>query len=241
MKENRLLIANWKTYIQDLTTVKNKIEQVNNLLLGAHGVVICPPSIFLHVLVDGIKNPNIKVGAQDISTSESGTGEITASMQKGIGCSYAIIGHSEVRERYGENNDEVAIKVDIALKYGMVPVICIGENIEVRNSGDHLKFLIDQLIESLPQGAEQKFIIAYEPIWSIGTGIIPTPHQIEEVISTLKVIPGLKKHQFLYGGSVNESNIYDISKIKVLDGVLVGAASTNIAKLAKIYQVLNAL
>ena len=244
MKKRNLLIANWKSCIQDLATVKNRIQEINELLSEAKGVVICPPFPYLQALVNGIKNPDIAIGSQNISTSElnASTGEVLASMQKDMGCGYSIVGHSEVRERYQESNDTVAIKASVAMKHEMIPIICIGETEQMRNNGDYLKFLINQLIESLPQTenpSSANIIIAYEPIWAIGTGATPSASQIEEVITTLRLIPGLEKHQFLYGGSVNETNIRDIKNIKNVDGFLVGAASTDIHKLAKIYQTIN--
>ena len=242
--KKRILVANWKTYIQNLATVKNTIDGINKFLDTVAGLIICPPSIYIQTLVEEIKNPNIAIGSQDISVTESNanTGEILASMQKDMGCSYSIIGHSEIRECYKESDNIIATKSKIALKYGITPIICIGETTEIRNNGNYLQFLINQLIESLPpieSISDSTIIVAYEPIWAIGTGRIPSTDQIAEVITNLKLIPGLGKCQFLYGGSVNENNIKEISSIKILDGVLVGSASTDINKLSAIYQVLG--
>jgi triosephosphate isomerase len=243
MTKRKLLIANWKTYIQDLDTARDKIEEINSLLGDVDGVVICPPFIYLQVLVSGLEKSSVDIGSQNISASEStNTGEILAIMQKEIGCDYAILGHSEVRELYKESSDTVAAKVRIALRHGIIPIVCIGETAETRSNGHHLKFLIDQLIASLPQTeglTYDEIIIAYEPIWSIGTGKVPTATQIEEVLSTLRLIPGLENCKFLYGGSVNEVNIEEISAIQSVDGVLVGAASTDIKKLYEIYKKLR--
>lgn len=243
MMKKRILVANWKTYIQDLVTVKNKIEGINKFLTKVTGIIICPPSIYLQTLVNGIKNSEIAIGSQNISVVESNanTGEILASMQKDIGCSYSIIGHSEIRERYKESNTIIATKSKIALKYGIIPIICIGESIETRNRGDYLQFLTKQLVESLPpvediSNVGNKILVAYEPIWAIGTGKIPSVIQIEEVITVLKSIPNAEKFQFLYGGSVNENNIKEISSIRLLNGVLVGSASTDIGKLSAVHQ-----
>ena len=207
MTNKKILVANWKTYIKDLTTVKNKIKDINALLATTKKM---------------------------IAKSDASTGEILASMQKDIGCSYTIIGHSEVRRNYRESHEIVATRVKGALEHGITPIICVGEEIETRNNVDHLKFLTNQLIGALAlikdtNNINNEIIVAYEPIWAIGTEQIPTVIQIKEVISRLRrSVSEVTNCQFLYGGSVNEDNIEEINSIEMLDGVLVGSASTDI-------------
>ena len=247
MVNKKILVANWKAYIKDLTTVKNKIEDINALLATTKKIIICPPFIYLQALVDGIKNPDIAIGSQAISIAQSdaSTGEILASMQKDIGCSYTMIGHSEVRRSYKETHEVIATGVKIALEHGIIPIICVGETISIRNNANYLKFLNNQLTEALALIKDTNYInneiiVAYEPIWAIGTQKIPTTIQIEEVIKRLRrSIPEATNLQFLYGGSVNEDNIKEINSIEMLDGVLVGSASTDISRLFTIRQLLD--
>ena len=249
MGNKKILVANWKAHIQNLITVENRIEGINILLAKSENIIICPPFLYLKMLIDEIENDEILIGSQNlpITESEASTGEILAPMQVDIGCRYAIIGHSEVRRNYKESDDIVATKARIALEYGIIPIICIGESLEIRNSGQYLQFLTGQLIRSLPsvkgisniRNIGNRMIIAYEPIWSIGTGNIPNVAQIEEVITTLKSLPEAKEYPFIYGGSVNEYNIEDINFTYMLDGVLVGRASTDVNKLAIIRQLLD--
>ncbi|MFQ3307627.1 MAG: triosephosphate isomerase [Candidatus Midichloriaceae bacterium] len=236
MKRKKILIANWKNYIQDLNTINNKISDIHELVHDLCDIVICPPTIYLQKVLENIKNSNIKIGVQNFSLIDAGasTGEITLKSVADMGCDYAIIGHSEVRECNNEDNYMVRGKVEFALKYNITPIICIGENLDTRKHEDYLKFLIDQVIESLPSLEEyngREIFIAYEPIWCIGSGIIPSAEQIEEIISTLKLIPNQFTVKFLYGGSVNEKNIQELNKINSLDGFLVGGASIDINKL----------
>jgi len=247
MQKRRILIANWKTYIQSFSEIDRKIDEIKQNLNSSNiDLVICPSFIYLQRMKNKLENQNLSIGSQNFSSSETNanTGEILATMLTDLGCGYSILGHSEIRERYAESSDIVATKAKIALKHNITPIICVGETLEVRTKSDYLKFLIDQTIESLPQLNDiekNNIIIAYEPIWSIGTGKIPSITQIEEVINTLKSIPGLSSAKFIYGGSVNEKNISEICEVKSLDGVLVGGASTDIKKLNVISKALQSL
>ena len=245
MQKRKILIANWKTYIQSFSEIDFKIDEIKQSLNFSNiDLVICPPFIYLQRMKNKLENHNLSIGSQNLSSSETNanTGEILATMLTDLGCGYSILGHSEIRERYAESSDTVANKVSIAFKHNITPIVCVGEALETRNKSNYLKFLIDQTIESLPQLGDiekNNIIIAYEPIWSIGTGKIPSITQIEEVLNTLKSIPGLSSAKFVYGGSVNEKNIDEICKVKSLDGVLVGGASTDIKKLNVISQALQ--
>ena len=245
MQKRKILIANWKTYIKNFSEIDEKIDEIKDqVFLKDLDLVICPSYIHLQSVANKLKDFEVSIGSQNLCSSESNanTGEVLASMLTDVGCQYCILGHSEVRERNNESSNIVASKVQIALKNSIIPIVCVGETLELREKSDYIKFLINQTIESLPQvnGIEDKdIIIAYEPIWSIGTGKVPSIEQIEEVLSALKSIPGLSSAKFVYGGSVNEKNIDEICKVKSLDGVLVGGASTDVAKLKIISQVLQ--
>lgn len=243
MQKRKILIANWKTYIQSFSEIDEKIDEIKNqVVLKDLDVVICPSYIYFQNVANKLKDSEVFIGSQNLCSSESNanTGEILASMLIDVGCQYCILGHSEIRERYNESSDIVASKVEVALKNSIIPIVCIGETLEIREKSGYVKFLINQTIESLPQVSNiEEIIIAYEPIWSIGTGKIPSMEQIAEVLSALKSIPGLSSAKFIYGGSVNEKNITEICEVKLLDGVLVGGASTDVAKLKIISQALQ--
>ena len=177
MQKRKILIANCKTYIQSFAEIDEKVDKIKNqIVLKDLDLVICPSYIHLQNVAKKLKDFEIFIGSQNLCSSESNTntGEILASMLTDVGCQYCILGHSEIRGRYNESSDIVATKVDIALKYSVIPIVCIGETLEIREESDYIKFLINQTIESLPQVSNiEEIIIAYEPIWSIGTGKIP--------------------------------------------------------------------
>ncbi len=178
----------------------------------------------------------ISLGAQDCHYENSGafTGDVSAKMLVEIGAQYVILGHSERREKYFEGSEIVAKKVAICALQKIVPILCVGENKEVRDSGKHLEFVYRQLLASVPKGVRfEKLIIAYEPIWSIGTGVVPTIAQIKEMISLIKKIAKEKISEIadeffvLYGGSVSLENSSEILSISNLDGLLIGKVSLN--------------
>lgn len=174
----------------------------------------------------------IKLGAQDCHYAESGsfTGDISAKMLKDVGCKYVIIGHSERRSACQESDEIIAKKISSACKAGLAPILCVGESKETRDAGGHLQFVENQVISALKQDLLcEKLIIAYEPIWSIGSGVTPTQAQIAEMILAIKKILAEKfagefaQVSVLYGGSVSSSNSAEI--LPVCDGLLIGKAS----------------
>lgn len=183
------------------------------------------------------------LGAQDCHFENSGsfTGDVSAEMLQKIGCEYVILGHCERRAGHFESNEIVAKKVKAALEKNLIPIICVGENAEVRNAARHLEFVYEQIISSVP--AELKFtklVIAYEPIWSIGTGVVPSMEQIAEMAKFIKKIfdekmAGCAEQYFtLYGGSVTSQNSAEILAIENIDGLLVGKASLDAEEFMKI-------
>lgn len=185
----------------------------------------------------------VKLGGQDCHHEVSGsfTGDISASMLKKVGCEYVIVGHSERRAGHFETNEIVAKKIRTALSQGLTPIICVGESKEIRDQNKHLQVVYQQIMQSVPQDVEfEKLIIAYEPIWSIGTGVTPTNDQIAEMAKLVKKIFAEKmsklsgEYFMLYGGSVSAQNSKEILAIPGVDGLLVGKASLDAEEFLKI-------
>ncbi len=183
------------------------------------------------------------LGAQDCHYENSGsfTGDISAEMLKKTGADYVILGHSERRENHFETDDVVARKATAAMTQNLTPIICVGENKESRDSQRHLEFVYKQLLLSLPKEVKfSRLIIAYEPIWSIGTGVVPTTEQIREMAKLIRKIATEKMKDLadevfvLYGGSVNAENAQEILAIENVDGLLVGKASLDADGFVKI-------
>jgi len=183
-----------------------------------------------------------KLGAQDCHYESKGafTGDVSAEMLSTVGCSYVILGHSERRDYHKETNEIVAKKAKSALEKKLTPIICVGESKEIRQEGKHLEFIKKQIIESTANNNFEKLVIAYEPIWSIGTGEVPDVKQILEVANFVKEIfandlkDKAKEYYLLYGGSVKSSNSKEILSVIGIDGLLVGGASLNAEEFIKI-------
>ena len=241
MTEEKILVANWKTYINNYHAINSLTKKIKNQLIpNSINLILCLPFIYLQHSVNALKNTKINIGSQNISSYEgnTNTGETLASMISDLGCRYSIIGHSETREIYRESIKSITLKIKIALKYNITPIICVGENLHSRQEGTYITLLTNQISEfvaPLNDCDKGKLIIAYEPIWSINTCKIPSNYQIEEVIKNFKSIQGLQGSKFIYGGSINTQNINEIVKTKFLDGLLVGKASTTITTLTNIY------
>ncbi len=190
-----------------------------------------------------LKQRPLKLGGQNCHHEESGsfTGETSAAMLVKVGCEYVILGHSERRAGNFESDEIVAKKIKIALVQKLTPIICVGETKETRDSGKHLEFVYRQIMNSIPQDVQfEKMIIAYEPIWSIGTGITPTLLQIAEIAKLIKKIFNekfanrAKEYFMLYGGSVSSQNSAEILAVENVDGLLVGKASLDNEEFLKI-------
>ncbi len=236
---NYFFIANWKMNF-DLKIAQEFCHNLTVNNLSDQRVIIAAPNIYLASLIKGF--PKLCFASQDVSTRAESfgafTGEISSSMLAQIGVSYAIIGHSERRRFFHENDNIVKIKAENCIEHNITPIICIGENHEQREKGDYLKFLKYQLINSLPSRGKD-IIIAYEPVWSIGTGQTPELDQIEEVshyILNLIAENGLLEHKpkLVYGGSVSSKNIKNFIKMPGISGVLVGNSSLNIEEFLKV-------
>jgi len=185
----------------------------------------------------------IRLGAQDCHYEKSGsfTGDISVLMLKEIGCEYVILGHSERRVRHFESSEIVNKKVHAAIEQNIVPIICVGESKKIRDANDHVKFVLEQIAASIPQDIKyKKLVIAYEPIWSIDTGVVPTAEQIAEMAKVIgdfvnkNFADKMEKFFLLYGGSVTSQNSSEILNIAGINGLLVGKASLEVEEFLKI-------
>lgn len=238
---NKIVAGNWKlnnTMEEGLKLSSEIANMINDELQDNVTVVLGTP--FIHLsgvskLTSGTKN--LYVSAQDCSSHKSGayTGEISVSMIQSTGASYVIIGHSERREYHNETNIELAIKVDLALHAGLTPIFCCGESLEIRESGKHETFVSNQLSESLFHLTEEqlsKVVIAYEPIWAIGTGVTASSAQAQDMHKALRAHLASKfgnsladNTSILYGGSCKPSNANELFSQPDIDGGLIGGAS----------------
>ena len=228
----KLIVANWKMN-GTLDSTQGFCQQIIGLAQEtktANTLVICPPAVYLEALKNSLKHSDIKVGSQDCSAASNGayTGEISAEMLGDIGCHYVIIGHSERRQHHKESNELLSKKLHRALEANLRPVFCIGESESDYDASRTKEVLLEQLkaLESF-RGSE-KIIIAYEPVWAIGTGKVARP---EDIQTTCAFIRETLVHNYelaspiLYGGSVKGDNAASILSLKDVGGVLVGGAS----------------
>jgi triosephosphate isomerase len=238
----RLLIAgNWKMNL----TFSASLELANGLKKAASGItdvdiVVCPPSVYVQSVAAALKGSNIGVGAQNVYFEKEGafTGEISAGMHKDIGCQYVILGHSERRNILGESSELVNLKVHAALAAGLIPIVCVGELLKERKAGTTVQVICRQFDGSFSGVSAEnmkKCVIAYEPVWAIGTGEVATPEQAEEVHESIRKM--IEKNynkevaeavRIQYGGSVNDKNAKAILAKPNVDGALVGGASLKV-------------
>lgn len=248
-----LMAGNWKLNLDHLqaTHLVQKLDW--SLKDGKHDfgsveVTVLPPFTDLRsvqTLVQG-DQLELKYGAQDLSEHDSGafTGEISGAFLAKLGCTYVAVGHSERREHHGENDALVAAKVKAALRHDLVPIICIGEPLEVRQEGTHVKLVLRQVRAALDGlSAEQinSVVLAYEPVWAIGTGEVATPEDAQEVCAAirgeLRELAGdavADAVRVLYGGSVKPGSVGAIMEQEDVDGALVGGASISVDDFAAI-------
>ena len=238
---NKIVAGNWKmnkNLEEGVSLASEIVNMVSDEVKDDVKVVICPPFIHLNSIVKiAGQSGNIFVGAQNCNDHSSGayTGEISVDMLKSIGVKYVIIGHSERREYYHETNEFLSKKVDTALSTGLTPIFCCGEPLEIRENGTHFEFVTNQLTESVFHLSAEEFkklVIAYEPIWAIGTGRTATEAQAQEMHATLRShIAGkygkdlAEEISILYGGSCKPDNASTLFAGKDVDGGLIGGAS----------------
>jgi triosephosphate isomerase len=209
-------------------------------------IVICPPFPNLHAAVTETDGTNVGIGAQNLYWGKEGavTGEVSGHMLQAIGCEYVIIAHSERRQYFGENEADVVRKVKAALEYGLTPIVCVGERLEERESGRTEEVLGEQFDGGIaPLSAEEfaKIVIAYEPVWAIGTGKTATPQMAAEAHRFIRGKVSAKfgadagaATRILYGGSVKPDNVKNLMAEEEIDGALVGGASLDPASFAAV-------
>ncbi|RJE79919.1 triose-phosphate isomerase [Paracoccus sp. JM45] len=243
MAPQKIAAGNWKMN-GDLAA----LTQLDALTADGCQVLICPPSVLIHAMVQKAEGSAILVGGQDCHDKTSGahTGDISAEQMRDVGASHVILGHSERRADHGETDADVSAKAITAHQAGLVTVICIGETESQRDSGETLQVIATQLAGSVPDCATaDNTVIAYEPVWAIGTGRTPTEDQIAEVHALLRDELGARftdgaNMSLLYGGSVKAANATQIFAIPHVDGALVGGASLKADDFAPIIAALTA-
>ena len=251
MARTPLMAGNWKmnlNHLEAIAMVQRLAFTLTDEDFDAVEVAVLPPFTDLRsvqTLVDGDKY-RIAYGAQDVSPHEPGahTGDIAAAMLAKLGCTYVVVGHSERREYHGERDSEVNAKLGAAFKHGLTPIFCVGEPLHVREPGDQVQYVVDQVaagLEGIPAERARTIVVAYEPIWAIGTGEVATPADAQEVCGAIRtklaelysgdLADGVR---ILYGGSVKPNNIASIMAEEDVDGALVGGASIVVDEFASI-------
>ncbi len=235
-----LILGNWKMnmVVADAVRFSERLTEIK--IPGGVEVGVIPSHVCLYSVADKLNGSKIEVGAQNCYFEDEGafTGETSPIQLKDLGCRWCLVGHSERRQLFGDSDEIVRRKVVALLRHDIKPVLCIGETLGQKNAGRTFGILSSQLmrvLEGLRLGSE--FIIAYEPIWAIGTGIVAKPEQVRETISAIREIVTRMhkqtKFKILYGGSVNENNARSLLKSR-LDGFLVGGASLSVSGFSKI-------
>jgi triosephosphate isomerase len=251
MSRQVFIAGNWKmnlNHLEAIALVQKIAFSLPEKYFAKVEVAVLPPFVdirSIQTMVDGDKL-KVRYGAQDVSRYESGayTGEVSAAMLAKLGCSYVTVGHSERREYHAETDELVNAKVKAALKHDIAPILCVGEKLEVREAGTHVEYTTDQLIAGL-KGVKTdliaKVVVAYEPVWAIGTGRVATPQDAQEVCRAIRARLAEKygqetadKVRILYGGSVKSGNIGDLVKQDDIDGALVGGASLDAEEFTKL-------
>jgi triosephosphate isomerase len=254
-----LIAGNWKmnlNHLEAIAVTQKLAYSLEDRDFDAVEVVVIPPFTDIRsvqTLVDGDKL-RLLYGAQDISAAESGahTGDISGSMLSKLGCTYVLIGHSERRNNHKEDVSLINRKIKSVLANELKPILCVGEELQIRESGTHIQHILDQLRNSLKGFHKpdlKKIVVAYEPVWAIGTGKTATPEDAQEVClairNELRVIGNdeiADNCRILYGGSVKSINTLDIMKEPDIDGALVGGASLDpeeFARISKFHRVLS--
>lgn len=244
----KLIAGNWK-----MNGLKADLQTFEKILTGVEAgndaalPLICPPvtMIMSMTALSADSSGQVKVGGQDCHTGVTGahTGDISADMLANAGASYVIVGHSERRTDHNETNSLIAQKADAAIKAGLVAIICIGESLEIRNTGATEEFVLEQLAASIPADCKtESVVIAYEPIWAIGTGLTASTEQIAEVHGAIRkaLIKRFGEEgatvPILYGGSMKPGNAASILAVENVNGGLIGGASLNAEDFLSIYR-----
>ena len=237
MARKMLIAGNWKMngLTADSVALASEIKAAVRSKKRTCEFLVCPPFTMLSTVKKALRGVRVALGAQDCHFNEKGahTGDISPLMLTDLGCSYVILGHSERRADHGESNELVCKKAVAANKAGLKTVICIGETLEQRDRGETVDVCKNQVLGSVPDDATAlNTVIAYEPVWAIGTGKTPTAEDVEEVHAQVRKVLAKKlgkaqanKMRILYGGSVKPSNAKEFLSLPDVDGALIGGAS----------------
>ena len=223
-------VANWKMFgnLKTLNSLNKVITFVKKFKRNKYKLIYCPPNTLISSLSDKLKSTSIQVGAQNCHESNSygpNTGQVNSNMLKSVGAKYVIIGHSENRQ-LGENDNLINLKIKSSINSGLKIIFCIGESLIEKRKNKTKKILSHQITQGLKKIKNKKdIIIAYEPVWAIGSGLIPKDTEILEIVKFIK--NKVKGSKVLYGGSVNTKNINVLKRIDNVDGFLIGGASQN--------------
>ncbi len=246
-----LIAGNWKmnlNHLEAIAVTQKLAFLLNEKDYEVSDIAVLPPFVDIRsvqTLIDGDRL-QLLYGAQDLSPFPSGayTGDISGAMLAKLGCTFVVVGHSERRTHHGESNELVNSKVKAALSHGLTPIVCVGESSEIREQNTHIEFVIEQLNQSLvgiTPAQVKKIVLAYEPIWAIGTGKTATAEDAQEMASAIRARiaklangPVASQIRILYGGSVKAALIKEIMACADVDGVLVGGASLDPEEFAKI-------
>ena len=236
MSRKTIIAGNWKMHgsqVENAILVDGIISSMSDI---SAEIVICPPSIYISQIANITTNKQIKIGAQNLNANQSGafTGELSGAMLRDFEVDYVIVGHSERRNLYNETNKIVANKVKIAIASGLTPILCIGEELGDREN-NKTNFVLEKQIQTVLRAvgisAFTNIVIAYEPVWAIGTGITATPKQAQQAHSFVRSILAnldsdiAENISILYGGSMNPSNAKELLSCQDIDGGLIGGAS----------------
>ncbi len=233
-----IIAGNWKMHknqaesLEFVQAFKSEIENTDEV----REIVLCVPFTSLTVMSKNLHGSKIRLGAQNIHWADRGayTGEVSGSMLTEIGVNYAIIGHSERRQYFGETDETVNLRLKAAQKYGIVPILCVGETKAQRDAQETENVIINQLKQDLVDVDQSNLVIAYEPIWAIGTGDTCESQEANRVIGVIRQQLDNKDVPIQYGGSVKPNNIDEIMAQSEIDGVLVGGASLEASSFARI-------
>lgn len=247
MTRKALIAGNWKMFKTEEEAVLYAEEIAPRVVdVQDRDILVCPPSVYIYPLVRALVGSNIQVGAQNVFWEDQGafTGEVSAPMIRSTGARFAIIGHSERRQHFGETDESVNRRLAACLRASLVPIVCVGESLQERESGRTLDVVGTQLREGLknvPARDARHLVIAYEPVWAIGTGRTATPQTAQEVHAFIRMV--LKDLfgealagdiRILYGGSVKPDNVDDLMAEADIDGALVGGASLDVTSFERI-------
>lgn len=247
----KVIAGNWKMH-KTLQEATEFIDEVKDITVAQHAeAIVCAPFIYLANLVARTKDSDVKIAAQTMHYEEGGafTGEVSPSMLTSIGVSHVVIGHSERREYYNETDETVNSKTIAAFKHGLTPIVCVGETLDQREANEtltHIEAQITQSLKGLSNEQIENTIIAYEPIWAIGTGKTASSKDANEVCTHIREVVAnitsdniAKQVVIQYGGSVKPDNIEELLQTSDIDGALVGGASLDPASFKQLVEAGN--